>query len=324
MCFGVSKWVGQDLSVKITLIYISFLVINCYGFTMIPGQTCGVTDSSLRIVGGIESANSTQFPWQARFKPCFQARITTCTLCGATVISPKWLISAAHCTQALGSIEIVVGISSVRMGGVRQNGADSEQTRVLSQIIDHPQFTDVGSGHDITLLKMAIGVGLTENLHPACLPRQDDCFREGSEAWISGFGVTEYEGTTPVFQQYAMVPIYDLAACRAAYGNFDTLTQVCAGYSEGGVDACQGDSGGPLALAYEDVWYLYGVTSYGSGCASAGFPGVYARVTNYVDWILNMTVADITADYVRVEGCPCFCEDGPGEQQVSTPNMVPA
>ena len=76
--------------------------------------------------------------------------------------------------------------------------------------------------------------------------------------------------------------------CRQAYGNFDISTQVCAGYTQGGVDSCQGDSGGPLAVSYQDVWYLYGVTSYGSGCASAGFPGVYARVTNYVNFIANI------------------------------------
>ena len=123
------------------------------------------------------------------------------------------------------------------------------------------------------------------------------------------------------------VPIFDIDLCRNAYGNFDVSTQVCAGYAEGGIDACQGDSGGPLALVYEDVWYLYGVTSYGFECATAGFPGVYARVTNYVDWIIETTVNDgndrIIADYAINPSCPCSCEDGPGEQQVSTRDVIP-
>ena len=58
--------------------------------------------------------------------------------------------------------------------------------------------------------------------------------------------------------------------------------------SAGGVDACQGDSGGPLvskATGVDTGYSLIGVVSWGSGCASANFYGVYAKVSNYLDWI---------------------------------------
>ena len=65
---------------------------------------------------------------------------------------------------------------------------------------------------------------------------------------------------------------------------------VCAGYPSGGSDTCQGDSGGPLVVQKsptDDSAIVYGVVSWGIGCARPGYPGVYTRVTKYVDWILN-------------------------------------
>jgi hypothetical protein len=66
---------------------------------------------------------------------------------------------------------------------------------------------------------------------------------------------------------------------------------ICAGdLMDGGKDACQGDSGGPMVIPYsnsDDTAIVYGIVSWGNGCAQENGPGMYARVSNYNSWILT-------------------------------------
>ena len=55
---------------------------------------------------------------------------------------------------------------------------------------------------------------------------------------------------------------------------------------------CIGDSGGPLlTLSSDGVWYLYGITSFGSenGCALEATPTAYTRVTSFLQYIFDVT-----------------------------------
>nr|CAI5866442.1 unnamed protein product [Callosobruchus analis] len=75
---------------------------------------------------------------------------------------------------------------------------------------------------------------------------------------------------------------------------------LCAGYPDTGKkDSCQGDSGGPLVTRKRNSsrYEVIGIVSWGNGCARPGYPGVYTRVTQYVDWI-----KEHSAD-------GCFCEN---------------
>ena len=64
-----------------------------------------------------------------------------------------------------------------------------------------------------------------------------------------------------------------------------TSNMICAGYLEGGKDACDGDAGGPLIVQNKESAVIYGIVSFGLGCAQPDKSGVYTRVTNYIDWI---------------------------------------
>ena len=87
------------------------------------------------------------------------------------------------------------------------------------------------------------------------------------------------------------MPIVDLRVCNEPeVMNGQVLPgMICAGHIEGGADACQGDSGGPLVVRNEreNRFYLFGVVSWGIGCAERNKLGVYTDIYFYYDWIRN-------------------------------------
>jgi len=114
---------------------------------------------------------------------------------------------------------------------------------------------------------------------------------EGSTATTTGWGRTEDSVISPVLRE-AQLPVISNEECRndwAALGEGGGALidngMICAGGGE--VGACNGDSGGPLVLQELNRYRLIGITSFGSlrGCALAGVPTVYTRVSSYIDWI---------------------------------------
>lgn len=90
--------------------------------------------------------------------------------------------------------------------------------------------------------------------------------------------------------QQVNLPKIDEGKCESVWGREVNEKKFCAGYMSGGKDTCQGDSGGPLQCPmYNDVWVQEGITSFGAECAEAGAPGVYTKVSEYLDWIHQVT-----------------------------------
>lgn len=94
-------------------------------------------------------------------------------------------------------------------------------------------------------------------------------------------------GKESMVQRQAILPVWRNEECNAAYYQPITSSFLCAGYSQGGKDACQGDSGGPLILKIEGRWTQIGIVSFGNKCGEPGYPGVYTRVSEFIDWIKN-------------------------------------
>ena len=108
---------------------------------------------------------------------------------------------------------------------------------------------------------------------------------------MSGWGTTQEGGRVSDVLKVTEQTILSSTDPDCVRGSQDSPvpnSKMCA-YRQG-TDSCQGDSGGPLVVREDGRWTVVGVVSYGIGCARTGNAGVYARVTNYLDWI-NQNIA---------------------------------
>lgn len=123
------------------------------------------------------------------------------------------------------------------------------------------------------------------NVAPACLPSGST--PANVNVLISGWGSLSSGGSYPNVLKKATVTIKTSSYCQSAYGGAWTSPSNCA--SASGKDSCQGDSGGPLVYDNGGRAEVYGVTSWGYGCADSRYPGVYADVPSVKSWIISKT-----------------------------------
>lgn len=156
----------------------------------------------------------------------------------------------------------------------------------VSQVINHANYDASTVDNDIALLKTSAKLTLgTVNAQIASLPTQGADVTSG-DVTTSGWGqLTESNTALPTALQIVTFPVISRSVCASAYSALGwavTENMFCAGLlGVGGKDACSADSGGPIWQNDQVV----GLVSWGAGCASPVYPGVYARLGNYIDWI---------------------------------------
>lgn len=262
-----------------------------------------ISSSVDRIVGG-ENVKPNAWRWVGYFYGC-----------GATLVAADWAITAAHCCTIPAWYFREQPLCFGR--DERLTESDHEQCSIISEIVQHPNYDRSETVlNDICMLRLTDKLDYNIAVQPVCLPRQNESLEtvrpgtvgnqdgQNNNCFVAGWGYRQENiySSLPDLLQDAKINILQNSTCDEAYREvlpsgreinyFRSTEMSCAGHLEGKVDACQGDSGGPMVCIEESRTnpghfnpVLRGVVSWGEGCARKGKPGVYARVSNYVDWV---------------------------------------
>ncbi|MFI8099959.1 serine protease [Streptomyces sp. NPDC086023] len=222
-------------------------------------QPATATAAPQPVVGGVRAAQG-EFPWMVRLSMG----------CGGALYTQQIVLTAAHCVSGSGnntSITATAGVVDLR-------SASAIKVR-STKVLQAPGYN--GNGKDWALIKLAQPINL-----PTLKIAETTQYNSGTFT-VAGWGAAREGGAQQRYLLKADVPFVSDTDCAAAYGSsLIKGEEICAGFPQGGVDTCQGDSGGPMFRRdAAGAWIQVGITSWGEGCARAGYPGVYTEVSTF-------------------------------------------
>ncbi|XP_067616853.1 CLIP domain-containing serine protease B9 isoform X2 [Eurosta solidaginis] len=249
------------------------------------------------------------YPWISRIAHINKTNNVISYRCAGSVVSESHILTAAHCvTNLVKDLQL----SHIRIGGLalspnctvnsNANFSVAARSYQIAQVYVHPNYDQPPYANDIALVKINVeAIGYT----PICLPPNvsnsvwDQLIGISAIAlgWTANFGGNDSAVKPTV--RYLSLPIVNTTECAITYAEFNnpiviTPSQLCA---QGGPmnDVCQGDSGGPLmddgtsGLINSDGRHsLLGIVAFGpTKCGMSNIPGVYTRVSSYLEWIMD-------------------------------------
>ncbi|XP_045617610.1 venom serine protease Bi-VSP isoform X2 [Procambarus clarkii] len=258
------------------------------GLQLLSQATCGISEVSvLRIVGGTPPPKGL-YPWLAALGYADgQGKIEF--LCGAALLTHQHVVTAAHCVRNRNDLKVV------RLGEhdlSKENETVHEDFGIQTKTF-HANFNPVSYANDIAIIKLDKPVTFRKGIKAVCLPlpgRFHNNSLVGIPGIVAGWGAVSFNNVSSPELLHVMLPVISQEECALKYTRFRQVridnSVLCAGV--GGKDACQGDSGGPMVMHYGSQTFLTGIVSFGFRCAEPNFPGVYTKVSSYLDWILTM------------------------------------
>ncbi|KAM9207947.1 LOW QUALITY PROTEIN: serine protease 53-like [Leptosomus discolor] len=249
---------------------------------------CGHRRELGRVVGG-SAARAGEWPWQVSLQ--LQGE----HFCGGTLVTPQWVLSAAHCFQGPNGSRAEPRAWRAVVGRLRLQDQGGQE-RTVVEVVVHEGYRRVEAGHDLALARLETPVALGPHVGTICLPQPGHPFAFGTPCWVTGWGHVAENVSLPAgspLQQVAL-DLLSRDTCNCLHGNLRRRElarparpgMLCAGGQRGGRGACQADSGGPVACrGAGGRWVQAGVLSFAVGCARPNGPALATGLGAHGRWL---------------------------------------
>ncbi|CAL8109481.1 unnamed protein product [Orchesella dallaii] len=305
----------MDFVTKVLIVLFGYVTLfyGVHGFLNDP--KCGQNVyRNERILGG-EKLNEAEFPWYVSIKETGKHE------CSGFIINERMVLSASHCFQdfsdraAASPKTISVTLAAYHFSHDEGTTYFTKYTKweqdvKVKRIIRHPSydaFNESGK-FDIAILLLDDKIQWNHATMPVCLPTKtestlttkslhslyDSEFKSGEIATVVGWDtkMNSVKGGESTLQK-VQLKLYDTEECKRLLleKNIKIKTDIdssviCAGSNDVGFDSCSGDSGSALLVQRGNAWVAIGIVSSGYGkCGAGGRPGLYTKISSYLDWI---------------------------------------
>jgi secreted trypsin-like serine protease len=289
-------------------------------FTLLCLLSIGFTSKAQEKIIGGQHAGQVEFPFITALYDPTVTGFFNAQFCGGSLIAPNWVLTAGHCVHDnSGNVIPPSQIAAAFNVWVLSHPNAGFDSIAVSHIFVHPGYNDTTLDNDLALLQLYRHSTQT----PIALVSQGDesLIAAGTNLHICGWGLTNFSASISADTLMKVdVQAISTSVCNGAssYAGQILPSMFCAGFMAGGKDACSGDSGGPIFGDVAGHPVQTGIVSWGNDCALPNFPGVYTKLSNYINWIRSVTGLNIGIS--TTENTAWFMKQADDKVMITAPN----